>query len=153
MVEADKRSRWADKYDVRTPPSVFAAADRMARRLWGRGVSFDRMASHLNAMPPPGMGKTLPFNSFWSQPGSAGVDMFVQPLSSWAEHINFIHPPRPLLGRVVTFLQATRSRCTLVIPDGTHRGAWWSSWVSCGGPGVRCTCVVEGYLLVALDHR
>ena len=91
---ADSRSRWNDTYGHTTPERVFLAADDHAIRLWRSPLSlaFDRQASHLNAMPPRALGRCpLPFNSFWAQPGSSGVDMFLQPLTSWQAHVNFIY--------------------------------------------------------------
>ena len=95
---ADTRSRWKDKYGQRTPESVFIEANTLAWRLWDRFISFDRQASHLNAMPPLGMGDHLPYNALWHQPGCYGVDMFLQDARSYAKHINFIHPASTTIG-------------------------------------------------------
>ena len=153
MVNADARSRWHDKHGERTPAAVFLEAQRMATSIWGRALSFDRMATHLNAMPPPGMGPRLPFYSFWNQPGCAGVDVFSQPISAWRGHISFVHPPAPLTGRVVSFLQSTRARSVIVVPDKLARSGWWSQWLRRGGPGVRAVSLVHGFRVVAVDHR
>ena len=96
ISEADRRSRWRDVYGDRTPPRVFAAADRLAVRLWGRRLSFDRQASHLNRMPPPGMGPPLPYNALWNQPDCAGVDMFLQPMDGARTLTSCTRPPRRL---------------------------------------------------------
>ena len=40
-----------------TPERAFLAADWVAVHLWGSGLSFDRQASHLNAMPPRSLGR------------------------------------------------------------------------------------------------
>ena len=50
-------------YDARTPALVFLAADVAASRTWDRSLTFDSQASHLNVMPPPGLGENLRFNS------------------------------------------------------------------------------------------
>ena len=152
---ADARSRWNDKYGQRTPESVFIEANTLAWRLWDAYISFDRMASHLNAMPPASWGvKQLPFNSLWNQPGSSGVDMFVQPPESWQSHINFIHPAAPTVGRVLSFLPATGARAIVVIPTRLVTGvAWWSNMTRIGGPGVVSTRQLDGFLIFAINHR
>ena len=153
LVAADSRSRWSDTHGDATPAAVFAFASALAQRLWGRPLSIDRMASHMNVMPPPGMGKKLPFNSKWAQPGTHGVDMFVQPPKSWRDHINFIHPARPAVGRVITFLTATRSRTVVVTPEAGVPSSWWSTWAMPGGPGVVESHLVNGFRVTAVDHR
>jgi len=150
---ADARSRWRDTYDSPTPKEVFLAADAMAVRLWGANLSFDRQASHTNAMPPQGWGPRLPYNALWNQPGCAGVDMFLQPLASWREHVNFIHPAMPTIGRVLTFLPATQSRAVVVFPERlADAAAWWSNLARVGAPGVLRVRRHLGFLVLALDH-
>ena len=152
LVKADELSRVRDEFDVRTPPTVYRAANNMAVRLWGRGLSFDRQASHLNAMPPPGLGDQLPYNSLWHQPGCHGVDMFLQDAWSYAKHINFVHPAAPTVGRVLTFLPANKCRAVVVIPLESTYGRWWSTWTRIGGPGVVDRLVVDGFVVLGLDH-
>ena len=152
IQEADRLSRIRDVYGDRTPAPVFAVAQQLAIETWGLPISFDRQASHLNVMPPEGQGPALPFNSRWLQPGSAGVDMFLQPLASWARHINFIHPAAPTLARVVTFLPRTYSRSIVVSPINLVRNQWWSSWVTPGSPGVVTTTSVDSFFVVVLDY-
>lgn len=153
ISESDARSRWVDTYDERTPTPVFLAANEMALRTWGKGVSFDRQASHLNAMPPHELGYKLPFNAQWNQPGCSGVDMFLQPASSWQAHVNFIHPAAPTVGRLLAFLPATQSRAIVVIPLRLVDGAsWWSNMVRLGGPGVVQVARRDGFLIAAIDH-
>ena len=126
----------------------------MAVRLWGRGLSFDRQASHLNVMPTPelGMGDPLPYNALWLQPGCDGVDMFLQDAFSYGKHINFVHPATPTTSRVLTFLPSTRSRAVVVIPEDYTYGRWWSAWTMLGGPGVVARTVVERFVVLGLDH-
>ena len=130
------------------------AADGIAVRLWGAHLSFDRQASHLNAMPPRSLGlRPLPFNSLWNQPGSSGVDMFLQPPESWMANINFIHPAAPTVGRVLSSLPVTLARSVVVIPCRLVDDCpWWANFAARGGPGVRHTERVLGFLLVAVDH-
>ena len=153
LKEADARSRWRDVHDQRTPTNVVAAADRLATQLWSRPLSFDRMATNLNAVVSPSTRVRLPFNSRWLQPGSSGVNVFVQPPSEWAQHINFLHPPTPMIGRVLSFLPATRSRSIVVFPETVGRGHWWSPWTQLGQHGVVATSVTCGFVLLAVDHR
>ena len=153
ISESDARSRWVDTYDERTPTPVFIAADKLALNTWGKRISFDRQASHLNAMPPQELGYRLPFNALWHQPNCSGVDMFLQPTSSWQAHINFIHPARPTVGRVLTFLPATLSRTIVVIPLRVADGSqWWSNLTRLGGPGVVHITTEGDFLIVAVDH-
>ena len=151
---ADSRSRWSDTYGQQTPEGVFLAADRLAVRLWGAHLSFDRQASHLNAMPPRSLGlRPLPFNSLWNQPGSSGVDMFLQPPASWMANINFIHPAVPTVGRVLSFLPVTLARSVVVIPCRLVDDCpWWANFAARGSPGVLHTERVLGFLVVAVDH-
>ena len=151
---ADERSRWSDTYGQCTPERVFTAANQLALRLWASPLSFDRQASHLNAMPPRSLGlPPLPFNSLWNQPGSSGVDMFLQPMQSWRSNINFIHPAAPTIGRVLTFLPVTSSRAVVVIPCRLVDACpWWANFAAAGGPGVRHTLRLLDFLVVAVDH-
>ena len=59
---ADRRSRWTDKYDDRSPPEVFWTANELAVQVWGDELSFDSQASHLNVMPA-GASEKLLFNA------------------------------------------------------------------------------------------
>ena len=152
LKEADRRSRWVDSHEDRTPRNVFAEANRMARRAWGRQLSFDRQASSANAMPPRGMGERLPFNARWHQPGCQGVDMFLQPVWSWRQHINYVYPAEPTTGRVLTFLQEVRARAVVVCKAGHASGKWWSNFVRRSGPGVVESKLLSGFLLTAVDH-
>ena len=151
--EADRMSRWSDVFDRRTPPNVFVAANDLARECFGRPISFDRQASHLNVMPPRGMGPKLPFNSLWYQPGSHGVDMFNQPARSWLANVNFIHPAEPTTGRVLTFLQAIKARAVVVIPLAVAVGTWWASFAQPESPGVLAFRIVEGFIVMAVLHE
>ena len=94
--EADRRSRLHIPHDERSPCYVVCAANKLARRLWGRNISFDQAASHKSAITING--RQLPFNAVCFQPGAAGIDMF-RCLQSWRHNINFVHPPAPIVGR------------------------------------------------------
>ena len=152
LVTADALSRVRDVYGDVTPAPVFAEANRAARRTWGRDLSFDRQATHLNVIPPSGMGAKLKFNSLWLQPGSAGVDMFIQPRASWQSEINFIHPAAPTIGRTLTFVQEIGARAVIVFPASLGLAAWWSPWSTPNGPGVVESFLAGGFRVVVVDH-
>ena len=125
ISEADARSRIIDTQDQRTPPKVFARANELSRLYFGHPISFDRQASHLNAMPPPGMGPRLPFNSMYWQPGCQGVDMFLQPRRSWLAHVNFVHPATPTVGRTLAFVRNLGARAIIVVSEAVALASWW----------------------------
>ena len=152
IQRADALSRIRDTYDATTPPQVFLAANKAAVDTWGRGLSFDRQASHLNVMSPPGLGPKLRFNSLWLQPGSAGVDMFLQPRACWRREINFIHPARPTIGRTLTFVRNIGARAVIVFPISGRQSAWWTVWTEPGGPGVVMSFTTGGFRVVVVDH-
>ena len=66
----------------------------------------------------------LPFNAFCWQPWASGVDTFLQH-QSWIQNKNYVNPPKPMTGRMVTFLPYTRARSILVLPLPVGN-AWWS---------------------------
>ena len=86
------------------------------------------------------------------QPGSSGVDKFLQPVASWRAEINFVHPARPTTGRTLTFVQAMGARAVVVFPTDLGLTSWWSSWALPGGPGVLESFVVRGFRVVVIDH-
>ena len=136
-----------DIHDKRTPPTVFTRANTLAVQFFGRPLSFDRQASHLNAMPPPGMGPQLPFNSMFWQPGTRGVDMFLQPRQSWVDHVNFIHPAAPTVSRTLSFVRVHEARAVIVVPAPDTLTAWWAPELLLGSPGVSHYEVFEGFAL------
>ena len=119
----------------------------MALSLWGRPLSFDRAASNHSAIAV--YGKRLPFNSFYAQPGADGTDMFLQ-LHSWPWHVNYVHPPAPTLGRLVTFLPSTKARSIVVFPLPAPK-AWWSYAAQPTSDGVVATTEVGGFRIIAYD--
>ena len=109
IEEADAWGRLVEPNDFRrTPAAVILHANSVATSIWGRPLTFDRAASANNAIPG------LPFNSLWPQPGSAGVNLFLQ--KDWHAHINFVHVPFALLHRLHTFLPSTRSKAVVLAP-------------------------------------
>ena len=148
-MEADRSSRLFIPFDERSPLPIVACADRLAMRLWNRGLSFDQAASHRTAIWV--RGSRLPFNAFCFQPGAAGVDMFLC-LQSWAGNVNYVFPPPPMLGRLLTFLPSTLARSVVVtrlpIPNG-----WWSYTLLPGAPGLVCRRDTHGFAVIAFDFR
>jgi hypothetical protein len=147
IQEADRRSRMCIPHDERSPRDVITCANELALRLWGRCLSFDQAASHRSAIAVEG--RTLPFNAFCFQPGAAGVDMF-RCLHSWCGNINYVFPPEPLVGRLLTFLPYTRVRAIVAIKRSTRR-AWWSYSIQQKAAGLIATRSVLGFTLFAFD--
>ena len=105
--EADRRSRLCIPHDDRSPLAVVAAANSLALSLWGVGLTFDQAASHRTAIRVNG--SPLPFNAFCFQPGASGIDMF-RCLRSWRDNINYVFPPEPMTGRLLTCIPADHQR-------------------------------------------
>ena len=149
IKEADRRSRMVIPYDDRSPVQVVIEANLMARSLWNLPLSFDQAASHVSAVVVEG--KKLPFNAFCWQPHAAGVDMF-RSWESWAGNINYVYPPKPMQGRLVTFLPHTKSRAIVAIPLPVPE-AWWSFAIQPRAPGVVKQLFSDGFLITAFDFR
>ena len=149
MKLADKRSRLKIPHDQRSPIAIVAAANEMALELWGSPLTFDQAASHLSAISIEG--KRLLFNAFCHQPGASGVDMFRQ-WSSWMENINYVYPPRPMLGRTASFLPTTRARSILVFQEPMPV-SWWSFATRPGAPGLISSDRKHGFFILAFDFR
>lgn len=72
--------------------------------------TIDRFATKANAL-------LATFNSYYFEQNTHGVDAFAQ--TNWGEHVNFVHPPVSILGRVVQFLEGDipqGSRVIIVFP-------------------------------------
>ena len=149
IKEADTRSRLTIPHDDRSPAKVVQAANELAMRLWQAPLSFDQAASHLSAVTVNG--SRLPFNAFCHQPGAAGVDMFRQWLS-WKQNINYVFPPRPMMGRLITFIPTTQSRVIVALPAPIPV-AWWNFAVGPHAPGLMAEVFVSGFRLLAFDFR
>ena len=149
IKEGDNRGRLKIPHDDRSPQSVVNAANSLAMDIWGAGLSFDQAASHISAVTVNH--RRLPFNAFCMQPGAMGVDTFCC-WSSWARNINYVYPPAPMTGRLVTFLPSTQSRAVLAIPL-PKGNAWWHFAIQANSAGVLAQIVVDGFLVTALDFR
>ena len=149
IMEGDRRSRLSIPHDVRSPQHVVDHANSVALDLWGKQLSFDQAASHVSAVRVGGC--RLPFNAFCWQPGASGVDTFSQ-IQSWRDNINYVFPPAPMVGRMVTFIPHTKSRAILVIPR-TARNGWWSHAIVRGAEGMIHQSVVGDFLVSAFDFK
>ena len=147
IQEADRRSRYSIPHDVRSPQHVVNAANRLAWEAWGEPISFDQAASHLTAVKVNG--QQLPFNAFCMQPGASGVDMFRQ-WESWTNNISYVYPPKPMTGRLITFLPTTRARAVVVIPEPIP-AAWWSFAVQPEADGVVISVRCGNFIVVLFD--
>ena len=147
IQEADRRSRLVIPHDDRSPVKVLLLANRIAQELWGKQLSFDQAASHRSAVVIGG--SRLPFNAFCMQPGAAGVNMF-RNLGSWRRNINYVYPPSPMTGRLLTFLPQTRAKSMVVFPS-PEGSKWWSYAVQKHSAGVVKSVSAHGFKIVAFD--
>jgi len=124
---ADDISKLVDYDDYAINDSVFYALDE----LWGPHTC-DRFACHYNA-------KLQVFNSRYYQPGSSGVNAFVQ---DWSNDNNWLCPPVCLTCKVVSHLKLCNASGTLIVPlwrsahfwpilcfDGVHWSSFVHDWV------------------------
>ena len=149
IKEADRRGRLTIPFDQRSPDTVVRCANSMAMKLWGRPLSFDQAASHRSAVCVSG--RRLPFNAFNYQPGACGVDMFLQ-WESWSRNISYVFPPRPMTGRLLTFLPSTRARAVVAVPLPIPN-EWWSYATAPNAPGAVLQRRCDGFLVTAFDFR
>lgn len=147
IQEADRRSRLRIPHDERSPVAVVSAANNLAIRMWGAGLSFDQAASHLTAVTVSGV--TLPFNAFCVQPGASGIDMF-RCLQSWRCNINYVFPPAPMTGRLLTFLPTTKAR-VIVALKLPIANAWWSYTLQPHSAGLIASHRTHGFKIFAFD--
>ena len=125
----------------------FGSRQATGRVVWGRGLSFDQAASHKSSIKPHG--RALPFNAVCFQPGAAGIDMF-RCLQSWVDNINYVFPPAPMTGRLITFLPSTSAKTIVVLPLPTE-SAWWSYAVLPGAKGLIHRSQAHGFAVLAFD--
>ena len=94
-------------------------------------------------------GAALPFNAFCFQPGASGIDMF-RCLHSWRHNINYVFPPEPMTGRLLSFLPTTHARVivALKLPIGN---AWWSYTLQPHSAGLLASRRVSGFKIFAFD--
>ena len=72
-------------------------------------------------------GNPLPHYTPWASPGSAGVNVFANPLP--AGHNIYVFPPFVLLGPLFRYVvdQELRGAFTLIVPDIRPRPFWWAT--------------------------
>jgi len=72
-------------------------------------------------------GNPLPHYTPWATPGSAGVNVFANPLP--AGHNIYVFPPFVLLGPLFRYVvdQELRGAFTLIVPDIRPRPFWWAT--------------------------
>ena len=143
ITEADKRGRFVEPNDFRTPPLVIHEVNRVASQLWGGPLQFDRAASAYNALPG------MKFNSLWPQVGSSGVDMFKQ--TDWAQYLNFVHVSFAILPRLLAFLPSTGAKVAVLVP--LIHGRQWTPKTLPGAPGVVHRLVYAPGSSPLLAHR
>ena len=149
IQEADRRSRLRILHDERSPQRVVDEANHLAIELWGSALSFDQAASHRSAVRING--RPLPFNAMCFQPLASGVDMF-RCLDSWRCNINYVFPPRPMIGRLLSFLPTTGAR-TIVALEAPVQNSWWSYTLQRHSPGLVASRRVLRFKLFAFDFR
>ena len=147
IQEADRLSRTRIPHDDKSPTYVVRAANRLAVEIWDAQLSFDQAASHKSAIEINS--RQLPFNAFCMQPGASGVDMFRQ-WDSWRHNVNYVYPPLPMLGRLITFLQHTAAK-VIVAFKGPVPAAWWSHAVQPFARGVVASVQIGEFIIVAFD--
>ena len=147
IQEADRRSRLIIPHDERSPAYLVRTANVLSWIAWRSPLTFDQAASHGSAIEANGT--KLPFNTYCMQPGASGVDMFSQ-WESWLGNINYVFPPRPMTGRLITFLPTTKSR-SVVVFKGPVPPSWWSFAVQPGAPGVIVSVRTLDFVVVLFD--
>ena len=147
IQEADRRSRLNIPHDYGSPTYLVRAANRLAAHLWDEQLSFDQAASHRTAIRINGA--QLPFNAVCMQPGAAGVDMFRQ-WQSWVDNVNYVYPPKPMLGRLVTFVQHTKAR-VIVAFRAPAPSSWWTHAIQPTAPGLIISIQIGEFIVVAYD--
>ena len=68
-------------------------------------------------------GKPLRHFTPWPTPGSAGVNLFLQPFPS--QENAYVFPPIAMIGPVIRFLLSGHCHFTIIIPDVFPRRFWW----------------------------
>ena len=147
IKEADRRSRLRIPHDDRSPHYLVNAANRIAVEAWGKELSFDQAASHRSAIRVGA--RTLPFNAFCMQPGASGVDMFRQ-WDSWPGNINYVYPPAPMTGRLVTFLPHVQAKAVVCFKAPVP-AEWWSFAVQPAAEGVVTSFGIGQFVVVVFD--
>lgn len=121
---ADAPSRRLSSRDACLHPTMWATVQR---HFGGElGHTCDLMALDSNAMPDL-QGRPLPHFTPYPSPGSQGVNLFAQDLSSVYPFLEvpYVFPPLILVGPVLRFLAKRIRSCTLVTLDVYPKKYWW----------------------------
>ena len=98
-----------------------------SERLFGpHDHSFDLMSLDSNCQEDNN-GNPLPHYKPWATPGSAGVNVFANPLP--AGHNIYVFQPFALLGPLLRYVvdQESHGALTLIVPDIRPRPFWWAT--------------------------
>lgn len=122
---ADFPSRRLSMIDCTLSKEVWSKVDLMFGGT--EGHSCDLMALDSNVMKDR-HGKDLPHYTPWRTPGSRGVNIFVQDLTSKEGGMlarPYVFPPLVLVGPVLSLLTEFGLSCTVVVLDVFPRKYWW----------------------------
>ncbi|KAK3742379.1 hypothetical protein QZH41_002605 [Actinostola sp. cb2023] len=117
---ADEPSRKLSPADCKLAPHLWSLLQEHPRFGGPSGHSIDLMALDSNTQDGKD-GKPLPHFTPYPMPGSSGVDIFAQDLSSPESdpllRNLYVFPPIILIGPVIRLLQENNCSSTIVIPD------------------------------------
>ncbi|KAK3698822.1 hypothetical protein QZH41_004952 [Actinostola sp. cb2023] len=125
---ADEPSRKLSPADCKLAPHLWSLLQEHPRFGGPSGHSIDLMALDSNTQDGKD-GKPLPHFTPYPMPGSSGIDIFAQDLSSPESdpllRNLYVFPPIILIGLVIRLLQENNCSSTIVIPDVRPRRYWW----------------------------
>ncbi|KAK3748550.1 hypothetical protein QZH41_010223, partial [Actinostola sp. cb2023] len=125
---ADEPSRKLSPADCKLAPHLWSLLQEHPRFGGPSGRSIDLNALDSNTQDGKD-GKPLPHFTPYPMPGSSGVDIFAQDLSSPESdpllRNLYVFPPIILIGPVIRLLQENNCSSTIVIPDVRPRRYWW----------------------------
>ena len=118
---ADEPSRECSDLDCMLSVGAWLSLER----LFGPH-SFDLMSLDSNCQKDA-YGNPLPHYTPWATPGSAGINVFANPLP--AGHNIYVFPPFVLLGPLLRYVvdQEFHGAFTLIVPDIRPRPFWWAT--------------------------
>ncbi len=108
-VLADDLSRQSSPYEWQLSQGLF----RKLYNMWGP-FTINQFASQRTA-------QVRLYNSFFMDPGSAGVDALVQ--TDWSQHMNFVNPPFFLIMRALQHILVQRAEAVIIVPQW-HGQEW-----------------------------
>ena len=69
---------------------------------------------------------------------------------SWVDNVNYVYPPKPMLGRLVTFVQHTKAR-VIVAFRAPAPTSWWTHAIQPTAPGLVISLQIGEFIIVAYD--